>query len=683
MALLERRASSGTLDGRVAAIFTLKQLAGSDASATLVKLAADPAVRAFALRALADRRGELSNVPKALFVRALGDTDPRVVLEAITGLRRLGATDAGAPLLAAAAKNDPVISNIAINALVALSVVDAPLAALTSQTSDDVAAAAVRVLQRIHQPAVVNGLISALEGTKQPARAGAILQALARLHNREGVWRGTLAEWWGTRPDTTGPYYDPVAWEESARIRAVLTNALLESRTTTAAAHDDAFTRLVNDLQRNRVLPPGGADLLTALSADRHTLLPDTVRALVGRARLDVDATTGQLLDRVGRANARYRGPVIGIIVAAGSPTPAASAILQAAAIDPTLAADVRASALSTLSSSTGSDPLTRSIDAYASLVAPTLEPPLEAVWTQFISLPTHADNLAIWREIVASKDSSRQRLAFAVLLHLAADPPVGGRGGRGGRGGFGGRGRGGASQAVVESARTEARAMIDAAWKEPAAANLVWAVGRTGAARYRDRVVEAASSTAPGVKEAAAYAGSRLDALATKPAATATGSGPAVASIAFEELADRVASVTGDVEVGRKLFAQQACTACHTTAAAEPEKGPYLGGIFTRYSKAEVLESIVRPAAKVAQGFATHSFTTADKRQLSGFVVREGQDDVVIRDLTGAETTLRKNQITSRSTSEGSMMPPGLVDTLTLQELASLLAFLESTSAK
>ena len=122
---------------------------------------------------------------------------------------------------------------------------------------------------------------------------------------------------------------------------------------------------------------------------------------------------------------------------------------------------------------------------------------------------------------------------------------------------------------------------------------------------------------------------------------------------------------------------------ACHTTSAADPEKGPYLGGIFTRYSRAEVLESIVRPGARVAQGFATNAFVTTDGRALSGFVIREGQDDVVIRDRTGTETTLRKSQIASRQAMDGSTMPPGLVDNLTLPELASLLAFLESTTPK
>ena len=118
-----------------------------------------------------------------------------------------------------------------------------------------------------------------------------------------------------------------------------------------------------------------------------------------------------------------------------------------------------------------------------------------------------------------------------------------------------------------------------------------------------------------------------------------------------------------------------------HDDGRQSRRRARILGGIFTRYSRAEVLESILRPAAKVAQGFATNSFTMTDKRQLAGFVVREGPDDVVIRDLTGAETTLRKSQIASRSVSEGSVMPPGLVDTLTLQELASLLAFLQSTT--
>jgi putative heme-binding domain-containing protein len=453
------------------------------------------------------------------------------------------------------------------------------------------------------------------------------------------------------------------------------------------------------------------------MAADRHPLMSDVAGALLGRVRLDADPRAYQLLERCARTDLRYRTAVVEMVVAAGPPNHLAGALLQSAAIDPELDVELRASVYGSLASATGPDALRRAIDAFVALVRPELDPPLESAWRQFTGTSSHAANVTAFRVLAAAADPARQRLAFAVLLQLAADPPAAGRGQARGRGGDpqtvgtaagqaggglggpgaagggrgagapgaggrgGGRGRG-ANEAVMATARADARALIDGAWEGPAAASLVWAVGRTGAVRYRDRVEALATSSRADVREAATYATARLAALST-PAAGVAMAGPRVASIPYEDLVMRLATVTGDVVLGRKLFEQQGCAACHTTAPGEPEKGPYLGGIFTRYSRAEILESILRPGARVAQGFATNWFTTTDRRQLSGFVVREGQDDVVIRDLTGAETTLRKTQIASRGVNEGSTMPPGLVDTLTLQELASLLALLESTAAK
>ena len=149
----------------------------------------------------------MSDVPKALFVQSLGDRDPRVQLQAITGLKRLGAVDAAASILPLTASTDLVIPHVAVEALVALGAPDAALSALTGdKTTPEVANGALRVLQELHNAPTVSGLIDALSRTKTVERRAGILQALARLHYREGVWRGTLAEWWGTRPDTTGPY---------------------------------------------------------------------------------------------------------------------------------------------------------------------------------------------------------------------------------------------------------------------------------------------------------------------------------------------------------------------------------------------------------------------------------------------------------------------------------------------
>jgi putative heme-binding domain-containing protein len=139
------------------------------------------------------------------------------------------------------------------------------------------------------------------------------------------------------------------------------------------------------------------------------------------------------------------------------------------------------------------------------------------------------------------------------------------------------------------------------------------------------------------------------------------------------------VAGLKGDPDLGQTLFTRQACATCHTASPEEALKGPFLGGISQRYNRAELIDSIVRPAAVVAQGFGTNYFDMKDGRHVEGFIIREGTTEVVVRDIAGTETTLAKNAIAERGTRDGSIMPQGLVDNLTLQEFASLLAYLDS----
>src|SRR5262249_19749114 len=74
-AALVKLASDGgaALEGRVAALFALKQLDGKASHPALLKLAEDAAVREHALRALTDRKGALDGLDTKLFVAALAD----------------------------------------------------------------------------------------------------------------------------------------------------------------------------------------------------------------------------------------------------------------------------------------------------------------------------------------------------------------------------------------------------------------------------------------------------------------------------------------------------------------------------------------------------------------------------------------------------------------------------------
>ncbi len=229
IALLEQLAANPDkpLPSRVAAIFALKQGLGQRATATLVRLTADTSIRPFALRALTDRLDQLENVPAEPILNALHDSSPRVRREAVFSLARLGKV-AHAPALAPLlADSDPVIAHTAVRALSSLGAVEACLAIFDNpQSSTAQWIGALRALQYLHEPAAVDGLITRFQKEPQPDRREKLFTALCRLYFKEGTWKGNS---WGTRPDTSGPYYQPEKWTASSEIRPVLKKALLEA----------------------------------------------------------------------------------------------------------------------------------------------------------------------------------------------------------------------------------------------------------------------------------------------------------------------------------------------------------------------------------------------------------------------------------------------------------------------
>lgn len=208
--------------GRVAALFTYKQLLGEGSTPGLAGRFEDADIREFVLRALADRKGELTGIPTDLFVAALSDTDPRVILQALAGLARIGEESAASEILKAStawqeAEVSPRLRLTARDVLVALENVKACLHALSDPQTRSLALAA---LQRMHRKAAVDGLIEVAENTRDEQLRFDVLLALSRLHFQEKPW--DRISWWGTRPDDRGPYFEMIEWFLSKTIRAAL-----------------------------------------------------------------------------------------------------------------------------------------------------------------------------------------------------------------------------------------------------------------------------------------------------------------------------------------------------------------------------------------------------------------------------------------------------------------------------
>jgi putative membrane-bound dehydrogenase-like protein len=442
-----RRLEELTLDGglpayaRVAAMYTLKQLVGERSHETLRRAAADPSIRASALRALADRRDQTGGVPIDLFVQALADGDPFVQMQAINGLVRLGAVDRAGQIVPLTASADAALAHVAVNALVHLGARDAALAALET-ASPAVRAGALRALQRMHDVATVDGLVARLSRTSDPDAKQRILVALARLSNRETPWEGPYdGGWWGTKPNYTGPYFAPMAWEGSATIGPVLRDALI-------AASGEQFTELASEFARNRVLPLGAAPLLAA--ADRRGG-PDreaVIGALVGTSTLS--PAVHSLLVELDSRGPEMHAAVAQLLAAESSLDPQLIPIVRSAALDATLDAEVRSqllTAVTRLPEETGLELSIELLSAVTPQGQSAVPDPVEMSWRRFVGDRQRLQQIDRFVTLAQNGTPAERTLAYAVLAQSVR------------------------SNRTPAAVRDRVTPVIDAGWTDPASA--------------------------------------------------------------------------------------------------------------------------------------------------------------------------------------------------------------------
>ena len=153
----------------------------------------------------------------------------------------------------------------------------------------------------------------------------------------------------------------------------------------------------------------------------------------------------------------------------------------------------------------------------------------------------------------------------------------------------------------------------------------------------------------------------------------------PKVGSLAPEEaVTQAVAYEDGNVALGEAIFMRASCAACHTVHESEPQKGPFLGSIANIYRRNDLAEAIALHNKTIAQGFATNVFQLKNGQSYAGFVTKEAEATVTLRDVSSAEHSIQKADIATRSKLPTSMMPPALMNSFSVHEFASLLDYLE-----
>lgn len=601
------------LPNRVAALFLLKQAQGAKSHPFLATLTKDETIREFAVRALADRLEQLNDIPPQPILTGLKDKDPRVRRESAFALARLADVRHSSALTPLLADPDPVVAHTVLQSLRHLQAAEPCFAIIDNLTAPtELRAGALRVLQALHQHAVADGLSKRLREEASPARQRGLITALARLHFKDGEWKGDS---WGTRPDTTGPYYQPAEWTGSPKIGSALENAVALSR-----GEETRF--IAQELGRHKMYTPTILTRLISLAAADRELIPAVIPQL-----------------------AHAEDP----------PADAIPLLLNAAASESTDDSS-RAGAVVALSKIPTEDAFAAMLNAMPHFAESRRgnKESQQARQSFLRSRHAHLHNELLIREAAALKTET-SLWADAALLVLSEN------------------------KTASPEARAVTKAALENGWTDPKRrVQLLDAVALAQHRPWKDKVLEAArSGPTTDVIAAAnrAVRALRLEKELFQPQKTE----PMIADLNITNVVATVLSTTGDPKLGAELFTRQTCVNCHTVSASEPLKGPFLGNIANTYKRQDLAEAILIPNKSIAQGFVANFFVLKNGDEHEGFVIQEAADKVVIRNVAAQEIQIAATDIAERRKSEKSLMPEGLAANLTVKELASLITYLES----
>ena len=143
-----------------------------------------------------------------------------------------------------------------------------------------------------------------------------------------------------------------------------------------------------------------------------------------------------------------------------------------------------------------------------------------------------------------------------------------------------------------------------------------------------------------------------------------------------------------GDAERGHQLFREALCARCHRVGLRGAAVGPDLTYVSRRFSRKDLLESVLAPSKSVAENYRLEAITTLSGQVHTGRIIPEGdyRSEKIRLSLDPLDASqvveIDKQDIDQHVPSPASPMPSGLLDTLTIEEVRDLLAFLESGGA-
>ncbi|HEX5443723.1 MAG TPA: HEAT repeat domain-containing protein, partial [Pirellulales bacterium] len=129
-----------------------------------------------------------------------------------------------------------------------------------------------------------------------------------------------------------------------------------------------------------------------------------------------------------------------------------------------------------------------------------------------------------------------------------------------------------------------------------------------------------------------------------------------------------------------KQMFQVASCSACHKLGGVGNQIGPDLSKLEAKYRPLDILKEILDPSAQINEKFQTYTFVTDSGQTITGLILEETADTVKVIEnpLAKAEpVVLKKSEIDEREKAKTSIMPKGLLDKLSRDEILDLIAYI------
>jgi putative heme-binding domain-containing protein len=135
------------------------------------------------------------------------------------------------------------------------------------------------------------------------------------------------------------------------------------------------------------------------------------------------------------------------------------------------------------------------------------------------------------------------------------------------------------------------------------------------------------------------------------------------------------IAAGKSDLDQGKQLFTLL-CAQCHTLHGEGGKIGPELTG-YERDNLDFMLPAIVDPSLGIREEYTAFNLTTRDGQSFTGFIVEDTTQFVTVMDALGNKTKIARQDLQSRTASPTSLMPEGLLEALTTDQVRDLFGYL------